>query len=86
MPLLPDMCRPCDCYWNTGAIPTCRKRASHQKDMPFLLRGYQWTLQSTKLLLEHGAIPNVNVESSGDTLSKVMTNHDEKMFILTLHL
>jgi ankyrin repeat protein len=32
-----------------------------------------------KLLLEHGAHPNVEVESSADTLSRVISNGDQKM-------
>jgi ankyrin repeat protein len=32
-----------------------------------------------KLLLEHGAYPNVEVESSADTLTRVISNGDEKM-------
>jgi ankyrin repeat protein len=35
-----------------------------------------------KLLLEHGAHPNVEVESSADTLSRVISNGDEKMLEL----
>jgi ankyrin repeat protein len=35
-----------------------------------------------KLLLEHGAHPNVEVESSADTLSRVISNGDQKMIEL----
>jgi ankyrin repeat protein len=35
-----------------------------------------------KLLLEHGAHPNVEVESSADTLSRVISNGDQKMLEL----
>jgi ankyrin repeat protein len=35
-----------------------------------------------KLLLEHGAYPNVEVESSADTLSRVISNGDQKMLEL----
>jgi len=35
-----------------------------------------------KLLLEHGAHPNVEVESSADTLSRVLSNGDQKMLEL----
>jgi ankyrin repeat protein len=39
-------------------------------------------LQIAKLLLENGAHPNVEVESSADTLSRVIANGDEKMLEL----
>src|SRR6185295_17918027 len=35
-----------------------------------------------KLLLEHGAHPNGEVESSADTLSRVLSNGDQKMLEL----
>jgi ankyrin repeat protein len=35
-----------------------------------------------RLLLEHGAYPNVEVESSADTLSRVLSNGDERMLEL----
>jgi ankyrin repeat protein len=35
-----------------------------------------------RLLLEHGAYPNVEVESSADTLSRVISNSDQKMLEL----
>lgn len=35
-----------------------------------------------KLLLEHGAYPNAEVESSADTLSRVISNGDQKMLEL----
>ena len=35
-----------------------------------------------KLLLEHGAYPNAEVESSADTLSRVISNGDQKMLDL----
>lgn len=39
-----------------------------------------------KLLLEHGAHPNAEVESSADTLSRVISNGDQKMIdLLCLH-
>jgi ankyrin repeat protein len=39
-------------------------------------------LEIAKLLLEHGAHPNVEVESSADTLSRVLSNGDQKMLEL----
>jgi ankyrin repeat protein len=39
-------------------------------------------LEIVKLLLEHGAHPNVEVESSADTLSRVISNGDQKMLEL----
>ncbi|MBI4326705.1 MAG: ankyrin repeat domain-containing protein [Chloroflexi bacterium] len=39
-------------------------------------------LEAAKLLLEHGAHPNVEVESSADTLSRVISNGDQKMLEL----
>jgi ankyrin repeat protein len=38
--------------------------------------------ETVKVLLEHGADPNVEVESSADTLSRVISNSDQRMIDL----